>query len=189
MEREHLQTYPFLSERILGKVPGMHRVAELAGAHRERLNGSGYPRGLSGAEVDAGQKILAAADAYQSRLEPRPHRAADTPGQAAQRLLAGVRKGLLEEEATQAVLVAAGQLQARPHSAPSGLTQRELEVLGHLCRGMNNKEIAAALFIAPKTARNHVEHIYVKIGATNRVAATLYALDNGLWEQPRRRGR
>ena len=49
-----------------------------------------------------------------------------------------------------------------------------------LCRGMTPAEIAATLFLARKTVRNHVEHIYTKTGATNRVGATLFAVRNGL---------
>jgi HD-GYP domain-containing protein (c-di-GMP phosphodiesterase class II) len=183
MDRERLQMYPFLSERILGRVPGLRRVAALAGAHRERLDGSGYPRGLTGAGLDAGQRMLAAADAYQSSLEPRPHRPAATPAEAGGRLHSDVVAGRLDARAVNAVLAAAGSKTAGSRSSPAGLTAREREVLGLLCRGMNNKDIAAALFIAPKTARNHVEHIYEKTGAGNRVSATLYALDHGLWDR------
>ncbi|MEO6529415.1 MAG: HD domain-containing phosphohydrolase [Specibacter sp.] len=183
VDRERLQMYPYLSERILSRVPGMRRVAELAGAHQERLDGSGYPRGLNGADLDTGHRILAAADAYQTYLEPRPHRGAMTPQEAQRRLHAEVRNGRLDGHGADAVLVAAGQRLARRRSSPGALTGRELEVLRLLCQGLNNKGIAEALCIAPKTARNHVEHIYQKIGAGNRVAATLFALDNGLWDR------
>jgi DNA-binding NarL/FixJ family response regulator len=57
-----------------------------------------------------------------------------------------------------------------------------VEILGMLCRGMNPAEIAAHLFLARKTVRNHVEHIYTKIGASNRVGATLFAMGHGLTE-------
>lgn len=181
VERERLHMYPYLSERILGRVPGMRRVAVVAGAHRERLDGSGYPNGLAGPDLDAAQRILAAADAYQTYLEPRPHRGEMTAHAAGQRLCEQARAGQLDGDAVNAVLVAAGHRNARRRVPPSALTGRELEVLRLLCRGMNNKDIADALFIAPKTARNHVEHIYHKIGATNRVSATLYALDHDLW--------
>lgn len=183
VDRERLQMYPYFSERILSRVPGMRRVAELAGAHQERLDGSGYPRGLNGAELDTGHRILAAADAYQTYLEPRPHRGAMTPQEAQRRLHTEVRNGRLDGHGADAVLVAAGQRQARRRGLPGALTGRELEVLRLLCQGLNNKGIAEALFISPKTARNHVEHIYQKIGAGNRVAATLFALDNGLWDR------
>lgn len=49
-----------------------------------------------------------------------------------------------------------------------------------LARGISSKEIAARLVIAPKTARNHIEHIYTKTGATSRVTASLFAMQHGL---------
>ena len=49
-----------------------------------------------------------------------------------------------------------------------------------LSRGLSSKEIAARLVISPKTARNHIEHIYVKIGASNRAGASLFAMQHGL---------
>ncbi|MGA7205533.1 MAG: HD domain-containing phosphohydrolase [Specibacter sp.] len=180
VDRERIQMYPYLSERILGRVPGMRRVAEVAGAHHEFLDGSGYPRGRTNDDLDSSQRILAAADAYQSHLEPRPHRPALGPDGARQRLLAEAGAGRLDGQAAEAVLVAAGQQLRRRRALPGGLTERESEVLRLLCRGMNNKDIAASLSIAPKTARNHVEHIYLKIGAGNRVSATLFALEHGL---------
>lgn len=183
VDRERVQMYPDLSERILGRVPGMRRAAAIAGAHRERVDGSGYPRGRDGAQLDPSQRILAAADAYQGYLEPRPHRPALTPEGAGQRLRAEAGAGRLEPRAADAVLLAAGQGVRRRPVHPSGLTGREAEVLRLLCRGMNNRQIADALYIAPKTARNHVEHIYLKIGAGNRVSATLFALDHGLWDR------
>jgi DNA-binding NarL/FixJ family response regulator len=45
---------------------------------------------------------------------------------------------------------------------------------------LSNKEIAARLVIAAKTAGNHIEHIYTKIGATSRAAAGLFAMQQGL---------
>jgi DNA-binding NarL/FixJ family response regulator len=45
---------------------------------------------------------------------------------------------------------------------------------------MSNRQIAASLVLSEKTVRNHVERTYAKIGATNRVGASLYALQHGL---------
>jgi DNA-binding NarL/FixJ family response regulator len=53
-------------------------------------------------------------------------------------------------------------------------------VLRLLARGLSNKEIAQRLVISPKTVGNHVEHIYVKIDATNRAGASLFAVRHGL---------
>jgi DNA-binding NarL/FixJ family response regulator len=65
---------------------------------------------------------------------------------------------------------------------PAGLTPREVEILRLLARGLLNKEIAARLQITPKTVANHVEHIYTKIGVSNRAAASLFATEHGLLE-------
>ena len=66
-----------------------------------------------------------------------------------------------------------------------GLTAREVEVLRLLARGLPNKEIAERLVISPKTVGNHVEHIYVKIGASTRAAAGLFAMQHGLLPEER----
>ena len=49
-----------------------------------------------------------------------------------------------------------------------------------LARGLSNKEIAERLVISPKTAGNHIEHIYAKIDASSRAAASLFAMQHGL---------
>jgi DNA-binding NarL/FixJ family response regulator len=49
-----------------------------------------------------------------------------------------------------------------------------------VARGLPNKEIATRLFISTKTVRNHVEHIYLKIGVTTRAAASYFASEHGL---------
>ena len=101
-------------------------------------------------------------------------------GDAQRRLRARVEAGELDATAAEAVLVAAGHRDVRPHPRPDRLTPREVEVLRLVATGASNKEIAAALVISEKTARNHVERTYAKIGASNRIGASLYALQNGL---------
>ena len=78
------------------------------------------------------------------------------------------------------MLAAAGHRVARRREGPAGLTAREIDVLRLVSRGLSSKEIAARLVISPKTARNHIEHIYVKIGASSRVGASLFAMQHGL---------
>jgi DNA-binding CsgD family transcriptional regulator len=53
-------------------------------------------------------------------------------------------------------------------------------VLRLVSLGLSAKEIAARLVISPKTTRNHVEHIYAKIGVSNRAGASLFAVQHGL---------
>jgi HD-GYP domain-containing protein (c-di-GMP phosphodiesterase class II) len=184
-EWERVRLAPHLTERILRQSQSLAPLGRIAGQHRERLDGSGYPRGLTGATITRGGRILAAADAYQAMREPRPYRDARSAENAAGELRADVRAGRLDDAAVNAVLRAAGHRVGRRRDGPAGLTTREVEVLRLLARGMSNKQIAAQLFIAPKTAANHVEHIYTKIGASNRAGASFFAVQQGLLpEQP-----
>jgi DNA-binding CsgD family transcriptional regulator len=147
---------------------------------RERLDGSGYPHGLSGAAISRPARVLGAADAYQAMREPRPHRPARPADEAAAELRREAKAGRLDAEAVEAVLGAAGHRVARRRAGPAGLTAREVDVLRLLARGLSNKEIAEILVITPKTVGNHVEHIYSKIGASSRAAASLFAMRHGL---------
>jgi DNA-binding NarL/FixJ family response regulator len=93
---------------------------------------------------------------------------------------AEVRAGRLDGDAAEAVLVAAGHRGGVRRERPAGLTEREVEVLRLVARGRSSKEIAVDLVISPKTVRNHIEHIYVKTGATSRVTASLFAIEHDL---------
>ena len=147
---------------------------------RERLDGSGYPRGLARASIARPARLLAAADVYQAMLEPRPHRPARSADEAAGELRNEVRAGRLDGEAVEAVLGAAGHRVARRVDGPGGLTRREVEVLRLIARGSSNKDVAARLVISPKTAGTHIEHIYAKLGVSSRAEAGLFAVQNGL---------
>ncbi|MGO8936371.1 MAG: HD domain-containing phosphohydrolase [Mycobacterium sp.] len=179
-EWERLRMYPYLTGRILSRVGGLESVVSLATRHEERVDGSGFPRGLAGAELTVPDRLLAAAVAYQQLLEPRPDQPAlDAPG-AADQLRQEARAGRLDAESVNAVLVAAGHRASQRTPWSAGLTAREVEVLRLVAQGRSNREIATELFIAEKTARNHVERIYAKLGVNNRTQATLAAIDRGL---------
>ena len=49
------------------------------------------------------------------------------------------------------------------------LSKRELDVIGHLAKGLSNKEIAAALYISEKTVKNHLSSVYAKLDVHNRL--------------------
>ena len=153
---------------------------EIAARHHERLDGSGYPKGLTAATLTPLDRLLAAADAYHAMTEQRPHRDALDPGQASRELRAEVVVGRLDSEAAEAVLAAAGHRVPARRVWPGGLTAREAEVLALLARGHSTREIAGRLVVTPKTAANHIEHIYTKLGVSSRAAATLYATQHGL---------
>ena len=179
-EWERVRLHPYLTERMLRQSAVLAPLGAIAVQHRERLDGSGYPRGLTGAAITRAARILAAADAYQAMREPRPHRPERPPQEAAAELRADVKAGRLDADAVTAVLGAAGHRVSRRREGPAGLTGREVEVLVLLARGLSNKEIARRLVISPKTAGNHIEHIYSKIGASSRAKASLFAMQHGL---------
>ncbi len=179
-EWERVRMHPYYTDRMLQQSDALAPLGRLAVAHRERLDGSGYPRGLPGNAIAFPARILGAADAYQAMREPRPYRDALDPDRAAAELRREVRDGRMDTEAVDAVLVAAGHRSPRRREGPAGLTAREVEVLTLLAQGLSNKQIAERLVISPKTAGNHIEHIYTKIGAGNRAAASLYAMQQGL---------
>lgn len=179
-ERERVQLHPFFTERMLRQSESLAPLSEIAVGHHERMDGSGYPRGLQGSAISIPARLLGAADAYQTRCEPRPYRAALPPAEAAAYLRAEVQARRLDADAVEAVLVAAGHRIPRRHDGLAGLTAREVEVLRLVARGRSNQEIAASLAISRKTAGNHIEHIYGKIGASNRAAASLFAVRHGL---------
>ena len=179
-EWERVRMHPYFTERMLRQSPTLAPLANIAVQHRERLDGSGYPRGLSGAAISPLARILGAADAYQAMREPRPHRAPLSAESAATELRIDVRSGRLESDADETVLVAAGHRAVRRREGPAGLTAREVEVLRLVARGLSNKDIARILVISPKTTGNHIEHIYTKIGTSNRAGAGLFAMQRGL---------
>jgi len=165
---------------MLASSAALSQLSAIAVQHHERLDGSGYPRGLSGDALTPSGKIIAAADAYHAMTEARPHRPALSREQAADELRSGVRQVLFDGDAADAVLHAAGHPVKRRRAWPAGLTNREVEVLRLLVRGLSNKEIAERLVISRKTAGNHVEHIYTKLGVSNRARASLFAMKHGL---------
>jgi HD-GYP domain-containing protein (c-di-GMP phosphodiesterase class II) len=182
VEWEQVRLHAYHSERVLARSALMEPYARVAGAHHERADGSGYHRGLAGAVIARPARLLAAADTYQAMTEPRPHRPARPPEDAAWRLSRAAREGLLDREAVEAVLAAAGEkttVRVRGEW-PASLSEREVEVLCLLARGLSNKQIAAELVLSARTVQHHVEHIYAKTGVSTRAAAALFAVQNDL---------
>ena len=180
MEWERVRTVPYLTERVLCRQPRLAELGAVAGMSHERMDGSGYPRGLAGAAIPRTARLLAAAEMYQAMSEVRPHRAALPGPQRESVLLADAAAGRLDAGAVTAVLTAAGHRTARRPQLVSGLTGREAEVLALLVRGWSNKQIGKELSITPRTVGSHVEHIYAKIGVTTRGAAAMFAMRHGL---------
>jgi HD-GYP domain-containing protein (c-di-GMP phosphodiesterase class II) len=179
-QRERARSHPYLTERMFADVPGLAGVARCASLHHERLDGSGYPHGLTGDALPLPARVLAAADVCHALAQARPTREPLRLEEAARVLRGEVRGGRLDGDAVDAVLQAAGSPSRVRRELPGGLTAREAEVLVHLAHGRSNPEIAAALTVSRKTVSSHLEHIYAKLGVSTRTQAALFAMRNGL---------
>jgi HD-GYP domain-containing protein (c-di-GMP phosphodiesterase class II) len=180
-EWERVRLHPYQSERILARSRVLAPLARTAGMHHERQDGSGYHRGAAGAQLPAGARVLAAADALQAMTQERPHRPGLAPEAAAAALAEEARAGRLDPECVRAVVEAAGQPSPRVRTVwPAGLSDREVEVLRLVARGLSNRAIAGRLYISSRTAEHHVQHIYTKLGASTRAAASMFAMEHGL---------
>jgi DNA-binding CsgD family transcriptional regulator len=184
-EWERVRLHAYQTERILSFAAPLRDAAALAGLHHERLDGSGYHRGLPAKALPLNARILAVAEVQQSMSEARAWRPALTPAESARQLRDAVTAGSLDARAVDAVLVAAGHdLQgARSGRAwPCGLTDREVEVLRAVTRGLSNKQIARELFVSQATVHTHLINVYGKIGVNTRAGATLFAFEHDLIE-------
>jgi HD-GYP domain-containing protein (c-di-GMP phosphodiesterase class II) len=181
-DREQVRLHAYHSERILARSDVLGPMAAIAGRHHERLDGSGYHRGAVARDLSLEARILAAADAFQAMTQDRAHRAAIPPERTARLVELEVRAGRLDGDAVRAVIDAAGL--GRPGRVrverPASLSDREVEVLRLLARGLSNRDIARRLVVSPRTAEHHVQHIYTKIGVSSRAAAALFAMEHDL---------
>jgi HD-GYP domain-containing protein (c-di-GMP phosphodiesterase class II) len=179
-----VRLHPYHTERVLSRSPFLAALAPIASAHHERLDGSGYHRGCAGVDLPLSARLLAAADSYRAMCEPRSYQDRRSPEQAAQTIADEASAGRLDPDAVTAVIEAAGQRAPRLER-PAGLTEREVEVVAMLARGMQTKHVARELGISVKTADRHIQNAYGKIGASTRAAATLFAMEHGLiaWGQ------
>jgi DNA-binding CsgD family transcriptional regulator len=142
---------------------------------------SSFARPTRPAQLSPGTRLLAAADVYHALTEPRPHRPARTPEQAAQVLREHSANQKLDPNAVNAVLFAAGHRSAERRTRreyPGGLTAREVEVLRLVARGSSDRQIGAQLVVSERTAHHHVEHIYDKLGVSTRAAAAFVAMQH-----------
>jgi HD-GYP domain-containing protein (c-di-GMP phosphodiesterase class II) len=178
-EWEQVRLHPYHTERVLSRSPFLAGLSEVSSSHHERLDGSGYHRRTTAAALGRPARLLAAADAYHAMTEPRPHRPPLSPERAADALASEASKGLLDPDAVAAVLDTAGHDVPRIER-PAGLTDREAQVVGLLARGLQTKQMAAALGISVKTADRHIQNAYAKLGVSTRAAATLLAIEHGL---------
>jgi putative nucleotidyltransferase with HDIG domain len=69
-----VKEHPALTRRILGRIPAFRELAEVAGAHHEKLDGTGYPNQLNAKDLCVEARVVAVADVYAALSEVRPYR-------------------------------------------------------------------------------------------------------------------
>ena len=175
-EWELVRLHPYHTGRILARSPVLAPLGLIACRHHERTDGSGYPSGMGGSELDTAACLLAVADTFHALCEPRPHRAALDPA-AASRVLSGLP---LDRDAVRAVLDAAGAPPPALPPLPAGLTERELGILRLLASGATKRQIAAELVISQSTVHTHTVHIYAKCAVSTRAGLAMFAMRHGL---------
>ncbi|HWW53448.1 MAG TPA: HD domain-containing phosphohydrolase [Acidimicrobiales bacterium] len=179
-ERDRAETHTLVTDQLLRRLPYTAALADAASSAHERLDGAGYHRRATGAGLDRAQRVLAAADRYEAMTSDRPHRPALTAAAAAAELRALSAVGVLDGEAVERVLAAAGHQRVARPALPAGLSDREVDVLRLVALGCTTRQVAERLVISPKTADHHIQHIYTKIGASTRGAAALFAIEHGI---------
>jgi HD-GYP domain-containing protein (c-di-GMP phosphodiesterase class II)/DNA-binding CsgD family transcriptional regulator len=173
---ELVRLHPYHSGRIVARSPELEPLGRVVSRHHERLDGSGYPAGLRGGDLDPPSRLLAAADVWRTLGETRPHRKAMQPDEAS-RVISGLS---LDRESVRAVLQTAQAPTVVFPRLPVDLTQRELDVLRLLAAGLTKRQIADQLFISHSTVHSHTVHIYAKCGVSTRAALAMFAMREGL---------
>lgn len=95
-DRDYIVRHPAVGTQILGVVSDFQEVIEIIQSHHERIDGTGYPRGLARDDIPLLARILAVADTYDAICSERPYRRAKTPALAI-RELRKVRDTQLDE--------------------------------------------------------------------------------------------
>ncbi|HWF42415.1 MAG TPA: HD domain-containing phosphohydrolase [Acidothermaceae bacterium] len=184
-EFDRVEVHPMLTEQMLRRTPALAALNSVAAAHHEKANGSGYHKRVRSESVSTCGQVLATTDIYVGLTTDRADRPAFSGDSAAAELRRMVASGVLDKRTTSAVLDAAGHGDRNGFSAAApknvhGLTPREVEVLRLAARGLTTGEIATQLFISPKTADHHIQHVYGKIGVSSRAGAMLWAIQNSV---------
>jgi putative nucleotidyltransferase with HDIG domain len=185
MERTAAESHSFETERILRSSPLLAPLIDCIGVH-ERLDGRGYHRRVPASEIGMAARLLAACDVWCALVSDRPQRRAYPKAKAVATLGEEARAGRLDRDAVRAVIEATGgKLPKLTRELVAGLSEREIDVVALLARGLTNKQIGVQLRISEKTAKNHVAAIYAKTGVTTRAGAALFASQHGLVGQGR----
>jgi HD-GYP domain-containing protein (c-di-GMP phosphodiesterase class II) len=113
-----VRAHPLQTEAVLQRADPLRPIAAIAGAHHERLDGSGYPRGLTADELPLPARLITVADVFDSMVSSRPYRAALGPLEVLARMEDEARMGRLDADCVDA-LAAFTRRPGREHGAPT----------------------------------------------------------------------
>ncbi|MGE8358923.1 HD domain-containing phosphohydrolase [Pseudomonas sp.] len=177
---ERIQLVPYWTHKALRQVRELSASGEIAAHAYERLDGSGYFRGVAGDALTPEHRLFATAVAWAALRGERPWRPAYSESEAARLLKQDASRGLFDGDIGEAVIAAARGERKLPQPRSALLSARECHILQEISRGASNKQVAQRLAISPSTVRTHVESIFRKLGCSTRAAATLKGLTLGL---------
>jgi HD-GYP domain-containing protein (c-di-GMP phosphodiesterase class II) len=174
-DQERVRLVPYWAERAGRRIETLREEALLASYVEERLDGSGYYRGVTGDSISKEARVLAAAVCAVRLQTGRPGAAPLDEAATMAHLQAEAQAGRLDPEVVRAL---DGNAVSGPLAGPGAttLTDREIQVLRRIACGDSNKEAARVLSISPSTVRAHLENIFRKLECTTRAAATLKAV-------------
>jgi HD-GYP domain-containing protein (c-di-GMP phosphodiesterase class II) len=170
---EKLRLVPYWASRAGKQSSALERAAELASYAYERLDGSGYFRGLGGAAIPLEARVIAASLAWVAMRSARPWRDAFSATAATALLRQEAEQGRFDIDVVGALVSSNPQQGQRYRASDVRLSSREVDVLRSISRGASNKEAARELTLSPSTVRTHVESIFRKLECSTRAAATL----------------
>lgn len=178
---EKVRLAPYWTLRAGRQIPALEKEAEIASYAHERLDGSGYFRGVGGNAIPLEASILGTALAWIELRSARPWRMALTAQQAIAQLMDEAKTGRLDSGIVEHVAsMKRADGPTRRSRSSIRLSSRETEVLRRISLGASNKDVARDLELSPSTVRTHVESIFRKLECSTRAAATLKAFAMGL---------
>ena len=187
-QQERARTHPYLTGRMFARVPPLAPIVACASQHHERLDGSGYPHGLTGSALSMPARGCWPPPTSTTRCASRVRTdRPSTPTRRSATMREEVRDGRLDGDAVEAVLTAAGHRVAPPSRAPGGPDPprgRRARAAG--ARVAPTRRSPTELTISRKTVSSHLEHIYTKLGVTTRTEAALFAMQQRAGRAARR---
>ena len=195
-ELQRLQTHARIGYEILCEIDFPWPVAEMVLQHHERLDGSGYPLGLTGKSILPGARVVAVADVLAAMTADRAYRA--TPGLTAALDELRQGRGVLYDAAAVDVCMALCERDPAavfPDSGPAAhrdgavrgtppatapevrLTAQQQIVMHLLAEGRSTKDIARTLGLGLGTVKVHLSRAYRALGVRNRVGAVRAVMD------------